>query len=217
MFDAVIFDFDGTVADTGEGVRNAVRYALNQYNIPIIEDRLNEFLGPPLYLTFEDQYKVSPEFASTLVDTYRVYYTEKGVYEVDLYPGMLDLLETLKQSGVKVAVASSKPQHYLDVAVPYLNLDKYFDIVIGPELKNHNADKSRLVLRACEALGVEPSKRVAMIGDRFYDIDGAKSVGVTAIAFLEGYGSREEFAEHVPDILCEDVPALKKALTTTML
>ena len=79
MFDAVIFDFDGTVADTGEGVRNAVRYALRKYNIPIIEDRLNEFLGPPLYLTFEDQYKVTPEFASTLVDTYRVYYTEKGV------------------------------------------------------------------------------------------------------------------------------------------
>lgn len=217
MFDAVIFDFDGTVVDTGEGVRNAVRYALNQYDMPVIEDRLNEFLGPPLYLTFEAQYGVTPEFASTLVDTYRVYYSEKGVYECELYPGMRDLLETLKQNGVKLAVASSKPQHYLDLAIPFLGLEEFFDAVIGPELKNHNSDKTRLVLSACEALGVEPDKRVAMIGDRFYDIEGAKKAGVTSVAFLAGYGSREEFDEYDPDIVVEDAAALKKALTTNTL
>lgn len=217
MFDAVIFDFDGTVADTGEGVRNGVRYALKQFNMDVIESRINEFLGPPLYLTFEDQYGVTPEFASTLVDTYRIYYTEKGVYELELYPGMLDLLETLRAGGVKIAVASSKPQHYLDVAIPYLGIDKYFDAVIGPELKNHNSDKSRLVLSACEALGVEPSKRVVMIGDRFYDIDGAKKAGVASAAFLSGYGSKEELEAHAPDIIAEDAAALKKALTTNTL
>lgn len=213
-FDAVIFDFDGTVADTGEGVRNAVRYALKQFDIPIIEDRINEFLGPPLYLTFEDQYGVTPEFANTLVDTYRVYYSDKGVYEVELYAGMLDLLKELKAKGVKLAVASSKPKHYLDIAIDYLGIGEYFDAVIGPELKNHKSDKTRLVLAACEALGLAPGKNVAMIGDRFYDIDGANAAGVFSVAFLLGFGSREELEEHHPDAIAEDVAALKKALTT---
>ena len=105
-------------------------------------------------------------------------------------------------------------QHYLDVAIPYLGIEKYFDAVIGPELKNHKADKTRLVLAACEALGVLPDKNVAMIGDRFYDIDGANAAGVFSVAFLLGYGSREELEEHHPDAVAEDVAALKKALTT---
>lgn len=213
-FDAVIFDFDGTVADTGEGVRNAVRYALNRYGMPVMEDRLNEFLGPPLYLTFEDQYGVTPEFANELVDVYRVYYSEKGVYECAAYPGMIDLLKTLKEQGVRVAIASSKPQHYLDISVPYVGADRYLDAVVGPELQNHNSNKTRLIRSACEALGVTPGRNVAMIGDRFYDIDGAKEAGVSAIAVLYGFGSREELEAHSPDVIAEDVTALKKALTS---
>jgi len=202
-FDVVVFDFDGTVTDTGPGVRNAVRYALNKYNMPIYEDRLNEFLGPPLYLTFENQYDITPEFSNELVDTYRVYYSDKGVFECEPYEGIIDVLKALREKGIKTAVASSKPKHFLDVIIPYLHLEEYFDAVIGPELQNHEPNKTQLVQMACERLGVVPGKNVAMIGDRLYDIDGAKGAGVVSIGNLWGFGNIKEFEEHGADFVVE--------------
>ena len=214
-FDAVIFDFDGTVADTGEGVRNAIRYSLNEYNMPIYEDRLNEFLGPPLYLTYESMYGISPEFANDLVDTYRVYYSDKGVHELKAFDGMLELATALKESGVRTAIASSKPLVFLEMGVHDIGADECFEAVIGPELKNHEANKSYLIRAACQRLGIEPSKRVAMIGDRFYDIDGANEVGVTSIGVEFGFGSRTEFTEHNADFIAATVDDLRKILLTT--
>lgn len=212
-FEAVIFDFDGTVADTGRGVKNAIKHALNTYNIPVGDEAgLDYFIGPPLYEGFEHVYGLTPEFASRLVDEYRVYYSEKGVYECDLYPGLMEFLKKLKESGVKLAVASSKPKHFLDTVVSFIGADKYFDFVIGPELTNHNANKTTLILSACEALGVSPSKKVAMIGDRFYDIEGASGAGVTSVGITFGYGSYEELSEHGADIIVSSVEELKKAV-----
>lgn len=212
-YEAVIFDFDGTVADTGRGVKNAIKHALDTYGIPVgDESKLDYFIGPPLYEGFEHVYDLKPDFASQLVDEYRVYYSEKGVYECDLYPGMMELLKDLKKSGIKLAVASSKPKHFLDKVVSFIGADKYFDFVIGPELTNHNANKTTLVLSACEALGVIPSKKVAMIGDRFYDIDGANGAGVTSVGITFGYGSFEELAQHKADIIVNSVEELKKAV-----
>ncbi len=214
MLDAVIFDFDGTVADTGPGVRNAVKYALNEYKMPIYEERLNEFLGPPLYMTFEGMYGISHELASDIVDTYRVYYADKGVYEVEAYPGMLDLLKELKDAGIKLAVASSKPKHFLDVGVPFIGVDKYFDVVVGPDLKNTEPNKTQLVRMACERLGIEPSKSVVMIGDRFYDIEGGATAGVTTIGVEYGFGKRSEFEEYNADYIASDVAELRNILLT---
>lgn len=211
-YEAVIFDFDGTVGDTGPGVRNAVRYSLNEHKMPIFEDRLNEFLGPPLYETYEKQYDISPEKASELVDTYRVYYSKTGVYEVEAYPGIIDLLNELKAQGVKLAVASSKPQKFLDICAKHIGVYDIFDEVVGPDLLNHEANKTWLVNRACELLGVEPSKKVAMVGDRFYDIEGANTAGVTSIGVEYGFGKREEFVEYNADIIVPDMEELRKAL-----
>ena len=212
MFDAVIFDFDGTVGDTGPGVRNAVRYSLNEYKMPIYEDRLNEFLGPPLYETYEKMYGLSPEKANEIVDTYRVYYADKGVYEVEAYPGIIELLKALKAKGVKLAVASSKPQTFLDICAKHIGAFDLFDEVVGPELKNHEANKTWLVNRACERLGVTPSKSVAMVGDRFYDIEGANTAGVTSIGVEYGFGKREEFEEYNADVILPTVEKLAEFL-----
>lgn len=212
MFEAVIFDFDGTVADTGLGVKNAIRYALNEYKMPVYEDRLDEFLGPPLYLTFENMYNISKELASDIVDTYRVYYSKKGVYEVEAYPGMLDLLADLKKAGVKLAVASSKPKHYLDVGIPYIGVDKYFDAVVGPDLKNTEPNKTQLVLKACDMLGVTPSKNIAMIGDRSFDMVGANTAGVTSVGILFGFGKEEELKENNADKIAKDIKELRDIL-----
>ena len=186
--------------------------AINEYKMPIYEERLNEFLGPPLYITFERMYGVSPELASDIVDTYRVYYADRGVHECKAYDGILDLASDLKEAGVKLAIASSKPLVFLEIGVRETGAGKHIEEVVGPELKNHEANKAYLVRAACERLGIEPSKRVAMIGDRFYDIDGANEVGVTSIGVEYGFGHREEFEDHNADYIATTVDDLRKIL-----
>lgn len=212
-YDAIIFDFDGTVADTGRGVKNAIKYALGQFSIPVgDESRLDYFIGPPLYEGFTHVYGVDDEMSNALVDAYRVYYGKQGVFECDPYPGMLELLGELKEAGVKLSVASSKPKHFLDMVIPFIGADKYFDCIVGPELKNHDSNKTKLVLSACKAMGVEPSKKVAMIGDRFYDIEGANAAGVTSVGVEYGYGSREEFLKYNADSIVCDMNELRNIL-----
>jgi len=212
-FDYVIFDFDGTVADTGLGVKNAVKYAVREHGIPVgDESKLDYFIGPPLYDGFEHVYGVSPELANDLVDTYRVYYAEKGVYECEVYSGTMELLKELKEAGVKVAVASSKPKHFLDVAIPYIGADKYFDFIVGPELKNHNSNKSVLITKAMELMGAKDKSRVVMLGDRKYDIEGAHEVGVSAVGIEYGYGSKEELENAGADFIASSVENLKNIL-----
>ncbi len=212
-YKAVIFDFDGTVADTGRGVRNAIKYALKEFNIPVgDEKKLDYFIGPPLYEGFSHVYGVDEKTSEKLVDTYRIYYAKQGVFECDPYPGILELLNDLKSAGVKLAVASSKPKHFLDVVVSYIGADKYFDFIVGPELTNHEANKTQLIISACEKLGVDPDKSVAMIGDRFYDIEGANGAGVTSIGVEFGYGEKSELEKYKADFIVSDVNGLKDIL-----
>ena len=212
-FDYIIFDFDGTVADTGLGVKNAVKYALLEHGITVgDESKLDYFIGPPLYEGFEHVYGVSPELANSLVDSYRVYYAEKGVYECSVYPGTMELLKLLKHSGAKVAVASSKPKHFLDVVVPYIGASEYFDFIVGPELKNHNSNKSVLIAKSMELMGAEDKSKIIMLGDRKYDIEGAHEVGIQAVGIEYGYGTREELLSAGADYIATNVNELKNIL-----
>lgn len=214
-FKTVIFDFDGTVADTGRGVRNSIKYAVEQFGIPVgDEEKLDYFIGPPLYESFEHVYGVDKETAEKLVDTYRVYYASKGIYELDVYPGLIDLLSTLKAEGVKLAVASSKPLHFLKTAVEAVGATQYFDYIIGPELQNHEADKSVLIKSALNAVGLSEKEfdTAVMIGDRFYDIEGAKRVGITSVGVTFGYGKRGELEAAGADVLKDSIEELSEYL-----
>ena len=211
-YSAILFDWDGTVADTREGIFNSVRYAVRELGIPEKpEAELQYFIGPPLYDGFEHVFGVSPELASVLTDTYRIYYSDRGIYESRLYDGVRDLLIALRAAGAKTAVVSSKPQEYLDVLVSYFDLTDCFDFVLGPEMNNHVSNKARLVTQAMDLLACRPEE-TAMIGDRKFDMAGAKDAGADAIGVLYGYGTAEELREYGADVLCEDVDALREAL-----
>ena len=213
-YNTVLFDFDGTIADTGSGVKNSIRYALGSYGIPVgDEKKLDSFIGPPLYESFERVYGVSQEESIKLVNEYRVYYAKQGVYELEVYPGILDLLNELKASGVKTAVVSSKPKHFLDVVIPYIKADALFDTVVGPELTSNNSDKSTLIRTALSELGESAGNHVAMIGDRFYDVEAALSTGVTPIGVLFGYGSKDELEGAGASLIAQNVAELEKLLS----
>ena len=206
---AVLFDWDGTVADTRPGIFNSVRYAIGQYGIADRpDDELRYFIGPPLYDGFEHVFGVSPELANELTDTYRVYYRDKGIFECNVYDGVGDLLRELHDAGVKTAVVSSKPKEFLDRLVEHFGLAEHLDAVIGPAMDNHNSNKTVLVNQALKELMLLPST-VAMIGDRHFDMEGAKAAGVNAVGVLYGYGTEEELCAAGADAVCEQVADLR--------
>lgn len=206
---AVLFDWDGTVADTRPGIFNSVRYAIGQYGIADRpDDELRYFIGPPLYDGFEHVFGVSPELANELTDTYRVYYRDKGIFECNVYDGVGDLLRELHDAGIKTAVVSSKPKEFLDRLVEHFGLAEHLDAVVGPAMDNHNSNKTVLVNQALKELMLLPST-VAMIGDRHFDMEGAKAAGVNAVGVLYGYGTEEELCAAGADAVCEQVADLR--------
>jgi len=212
-YKAVFFDFDGTLADTRPGIYNSIRYALGEKGIPVgDEEKLGYFLGPPLYDSFSKIYGVDEETANELTDLYRVYYGDKGVFECSLYPDIKELLVLLRDHGVRTAVVSSKPAHFLNVVVPYLGVDTLFDAVVGPELHNKKANKAWLVSEAMRRLDVPADHTVAMLGDRRFDMIGAVEAGAAAVGILYGYGSEEELREAGAQYLAESVEDLHKLL-----
>ncbi|MBE6736964.1 MAG: HAD family hydrolase [Ruminococcaceae bacterium] len=209
---AVLFDWDGTVADTRPGIFNSVRYAIGQYGIADKpDDELRYFIGPPLYDGFEHVFGVSPELANELTDTYRVYYRDKGIFECNVYEGVGDLLRELHDAGVKTAVVSSKPKEFLDRLVEHFGLAEHLDAVVGPAMDNHNSNKTVLVNQALKELMLLPST-VTMIGDRHFDMEGAKAAGVNAVGVLYGYGTEKELCKAGADAICDQVADLRDFL-----
>ena len=191
-YDAALFDFDGTTADTGLGVKNCVKYSLDYYGIDVgDENKLNEFIGPSLYTGYTEICGVDDETANKLVEKYRERYKSVGIYECSPYEGIKELFEKLRKSGVKVAIASSKPKVFLEKCIMFLTLDQSIDYFIGPSFSDTSSDKKSLLCDAAEHLKTEKSKCI-MIGDRKYDIDAASALGIDSIGVTYGYGSVDE-------------------------
>lgn len=197
-YDYVIFDFDGTVVDTGEGILKSLQFAfLDQGDpVPDLKD-LRKFIGPPIYYSFTHFYGVPESRADDYIKSYRARYREKGIYECALYPGMLATLEALRANGVKLGIASSKPQTLIYDVMGYLGITDLFDAVTGTAFDDsRHASKTDLIESSMEKLGAADKRRVLMVGDRLYDLDGATGAGVDSCGVLFGYGSEEEFRAH---------------------
>lgn len=195
MYKSVIFDFDGTICDTGEGVKKSAKYALDAFNIPSDDwQTLDCFIGPPLLVTFQEQFNQSAADADLLVQKFRERYTNTGIYECELYNGINQLLINLKDDGMKIGIASSKPQVFVETLLNKFAIAKYFDSVCATSFAADCESKQNIIARCLKELETEP-KDALMVGDRFYDIDGAKADMVDGAGVLWGYGSKFEFIE----------------------
>ena len=195
MYKSVIFDFDGTICDTGEGVKKSAKYALDAFNIPSDDwQTLDCFIGPPLLVTFQEQFNQSAADADLLVQKFRERYTNTGIYECELYNGIKQLLINLKDDGMKIGIASSKPQVFVETLLNKFAIAKYFDSVCATSFAADCESKQNIIARCLKELETEP-KDALMFGDRFYDIDGAKADMVDGAGVLWGYGSKFEFIE----------------------
>ena len=195
-YKAVIFDFDGTICNTGEGIMKCAAYALDAFGYPVFEDisDFSFFIGPPLLVTFQEKYNADAQRAEALVKKFRERYTKTGVYESSLYDGIESLLHNLQKDGFKMAIASSKPQQYIETLLNHFGISKYFDIVCGVTFEADCEPKSNIISRCLDGLEVS-YKEAIMVGDKHYDIDGAKLNHIDSAGVLWGYGTKFEFIE----------------------
>ena len=197
-YDYVIFDFDGTVVDTGEGILKSLQYSFKEMGreVPDLND-LKKFIGPPIYYSYTTFYGVSEDEVGDYIKKYRERYKVKGIYECALYDGMVELLDELKKNGIKIGIASSKPLHLIYSVADYLKITDKFDAIVCVKIDDSNhSSKTQLILDAMEEMGATDKSKVLMVGDRLFDLDGAAGAGVDSCGAIWGYGNKEEFIEH---------------------
>ncbi len=194
-YSAVIFDFDGTICDTGEGILKSAKYALDAFGIESPDYReMTYFIGPPLLITFQEKFGVDPSTADELVKKFRERYTNKGIFESELYTGIKQLLSRLRKEGFKIGIASSKPQDYIEVLLEHFGVKSYFDCVCGVSFTADCESKTNIVARCQKELDV-PGNMCIMVGDKKYDIEAAKANMIDSVGVLWGYGSKFEHIE----------------------
>ncbi|CYV01959.1 HAD family hydrolase [Streptococcus suis] len=215
MYQTILFDLDGTLTDSGQGILNSVAYALEKMGIEEPDTaNLNRFIGPPLYESFSRFYQLSPEDTQSAVDAFRVYFKEKGMFENQLYPGIIPLLEELRTAGKTLVIATSKPEIFAKQILEHFGISHYFDVIAGASLDSSRISKADVIGYAINQLEAFP-KHAVMIGDREHDIEGARMHQLPAIGVLYGYGSKQEFEKAGATMIVETVQDLKRVLLTT--
>lgn len=192
-YNTVLFDLDGTISDSGEGITNSVKYSLKKFGIIETDyEKLKKFVGPPLYASYEKYYGFSHEEAIKAVEYYREYYNAGGIFELRIYDGVIDILKYLKKSGKKIILATSKPEIYAEKIAKKFGFHELFDNISGALLDGSRIEKDDIIRYALERVGESDISKCIMIGDRSYDVLGAKAFNMDSIGVTWGYGDRAE-------------------------
>lgn len=187
---SILFDLDGTLTDSGEGIMKSAVYTLTHYGIEApSEAELRTFVGPPLTESFA-RFGVPQDQLSKAVEIYRSRYIPIGRFENTPYPGIRELLEKLKSDGHKLYVATSKPEWMSIEILEYFDLAKYFDIICGAASDFSRNSKEAVIAHLLKECGVQ--ENTIMVGDTVYDVIGAKEHGIPAIGVDWGYGRNED-------------------------
>ena len=189
----ILFDLDGTLTDPGVGITNSVAYALERYGVSVPDRRtLYPFIGPPLVESFQRYYAFSPADARAAVDVYREYFADRGIFENELYPGIPELLARLRGAGLKLVMATSKPEEFARRIAEHFGIAQYFDCIAGAAMDETRTHKHEVIEYALERCGNPDRGAVLMVGDREHDVLGAARCGIRCLGVLYGYGSRDE-------------------------
>lgn len=192
-YKCVIFDLDGTVADTKKGIINGYKYAASEMGFKYLTAYDNDIIGPSLYDSFTKFYKFTDNKAKAAVDLYRKYYQDKGYLEYDLYDGIKELIISLRNNGISVALATTKYRDFAELMLKNSAIYEYFNCVAGSNADGSLSGKKELLQYVMNKTGYISADCV-MVGDRFYDAEGANEVGMDFIRAGFGYGKDEEFA-----------------------
>ena len=192
-YEVIAFDLDGTLTNPERGLVAGFRYAFDKLGIKYeSRESLKRFIGPPLFDEWKLCFGLSDDECNEALRTFREFYDVFGWRENDLYPGVREMLEGLKASGKKLVVATSKPEKVANKVLRLFDLARYFDFISTATI-DKKRDKKREVLEyALESIGSPDKSACIMVGDRVYDAEGAKLVGIDSLGVLYGHGSRDE-------------------------
>ncbi len=205
QYDAVLFDLDGTLTDSSLGIITCAKLALDHYNIEVPMEQMKTFIGPPLRDTFQ-KYGMNPEEAENAVKIFRARYEKVGKYENEPYDGIEELLKKLKDEGVLLYVATSKPEETAIDILKKFQLAQYFDEIAGASKDKSRDSKSAVIRYLLNKVGEE--KQMIMVGDTIFDIEGARQEGLDCIAVTWGFGDIEEMKQQNPAALVHTVEEL---------
>ncbi|WP_100065053.1 HAD hydrolase-like protein [Miniphocaeibacter massiliensis] len=200
----ILFDLDGTIVDSGKGIKSSIKYSLKKLGIEENrEEILNDFIGPPLIDSYIKHYNFSEEEADDIMQIYREYYKDNGLYENFIYEGIEEVICELKDKGNEIILATSKPEIFARRVLEQHKLTKYFDFISGATLDHKISKKTDVIKYILDNYRIEIEKAY-MIGDTKYDILGGKSFGLKTVGVTYGYGSKKELEISRADYIVED-------------
>ncbi len=206
----IIFDLDGTLTDSAEGIFRCAQYMQEKMGMPVwTQAQLNFMIGPPLAHSFGNVMGMDAAQTEQAISIFRERYFTLGLFENRVYDGIKETLEQLKNMGKRLAVATSKHHSTAIRILEHFQLAAYFELICGDEPGAGRDNKTKVIAYALEQMHAHADD-VVMVGDRKYDIEGAHALGLPAIGVLYGYGSAEEFAQCHADATVETPQALLK-------
>ena len=212
----ILFDLDGTMADTAIGITKSIRFALAKFGISEESDEtLTSFIGAPLLPFFKEHYSLSEDDARRALDFYRERYAETGILETSIYPGIPSLLRELKGAGKRLIVATLKPAVYAERILSHFRLRDNFDHVFGPALGDGEPTKTEIIKRALTEASNTPRDAILMVGDRVHDVAGARTNGIDSVAVTYGYGAMDELQQADPTYIVNSVEELRALLDSS--
>ncbi|MCB8817129.1 HAD hydrolase-like protein [Desulfosporosinus shakirovi] len=213
-YDILLWDLDGTLTDSKKGITRSVQYALSRLDYPIPEaDDLDWIIGPPLKESFKTLIQTTDEtLLNQAIIIYRERFREIGLYENIVYPGIPELLLELKKKGCKHLLATSKPRVFAEKILQHFLLEEYFDVIMGSELNGRFAEKETVIEEVLKKVPGSSLSKTVMIGDRKYDVHGARANQIDVIAVGYGYGTVDELQAANPDFIVPSVEGLGKLL-----
>lgn len=195
-YEHIFFDFDGTLMDTSPGIYESFDYALKKFGLePLGHSEYNKMIGPPLVESFKTYFGFDEEKAHKGKDVYREYYTPIGLYHLNVYDGIPELLKKLYDSGKKLYVATSKPERFAKELLDKYGLSKFFTIIAGADMEETRVTKVEIINYALSTGNINDKSKVLMVGDRLYDAKGAAQAGIDCQGILWGFGSHEELMD----------------------
>lgn len=216
MFQNLLFDLDGTLTNSAEGITKCVQYALRDQGIEVTDlHELEVFIGPPLRASFMKYFNMTREQAEAGVEKYRERYTDIGIWENKVYPGMIELLEDLQNDKRRLGMATAKPEVYALRIAERFGFNPFLEDITGCSLDGKTDKKALVVAAALEKWQLttpELKKTVALIGDRRDDVIAAHENGIACIGVGFGFGGYKELSEAGVDYYAEDMAALHKLL-----
>lgn len=192
----ILFDLDGTLTRSHPGIIRSIQYALEKHGLPVPpEEKLMEFVGPPLAEKFVEVFGVSKEKATEMVMTYRERYNAVGKFECGVFDGIEECLAELKKMGKTLCVATSKPETAAKEVIGHFGMTKYFDLIGGDTDDHRRKNKTAVINYVMRAMNISDKGDVIMIGDTHYDVLGANESGIGCVGVLYGYGDRKSLEE----------------------